>query len=580
MSDSGFVNGSFNDQLNEAGVPPVEGFAFQNQSGLARDFYLVLDAYSPVTVPIDLFFVGAYNVEYLTSAGTVSDPGNGPGALTVGASCAATGAIEPFSGRGPTTDGRVKPDLIGPDGTSSSIYGPANGCVGGFLGTSAATPHVAGAAALVLDAQPGLGPTDVQGILEQRATPAGAAGKDSIWGWGRLALGAANAPTAPTGNLFTGLSPSARLLDTRTANNPLGGGSTRTIQIAGTNGVPADATAVVLSVVAIKPTAAGYLTAFPAGAARPVASSLNFAQGQVISNSVTVGLGPSGAIGLFNYAGTTNVVVDIAGWYGPTATTGLQTVDPIRAVDTRPGKATRITVPGGDIGGTEVLTARLAGNPAIPEVPASAVAVVLNAAVTAPTITGHLTVWPDGVTKPLASNLNFDKGATVANLVVAKTGANGQVKVATNGGKAHVILDIVGYYDATAPGRFVALPTVNRVFDTRTGTGSPRRPANPNQTAHVELTELFGIPGDAMAAVLNVTAIKPVAGGHLRVWGQGPLPTASTLNFTPGAIIGNAALAGLGPSAVLGEGWFGIYVSSPGPTDLVADVSGYFVGGP
>ena len=287
-------------------------------------------------MPIDLFFVGAYNVEYLTAAGTVSDPGNGPGALTVGASCAATGAIEPFSGRGPTTDGRVKPDLIGPDGTSSSIYGPANGCVGGFLGTSAATPHVAGAAALVLDAQPGLGPTDVQGILEQRATPAGAAGKDSIWGWGRLALGAANAPTAPTGNLFTGLSPSARLLDTRTANNPLGGGSTRTIQIAGTNGVPADATAVVLSVVAIKPTAAGYLTAFPAGAARPVASSLNFAQGQVISNSVTVGLGPSGAIGLFNYAGTTNVVVDIAGWYGPTATTGLQTVDPIRAVDTRP----------------------------------------------------------------------------------------------------------------------------------------------------------------------------------------------------------------------------------------------------
>ena len=173
---------------------------------------------------------------------------------------------------------------------------------------------------------------------------------------------------------------------------------------------------------------------------------------------MTVGLGPSGAIGLFNYAGTTNVVVDIAGWYGPTATTGLQTVDPIRAVDTRPGKATRITVPGGDIGGTEVLTARLAGNPAIPEVPASAVAVVLNAAVTAPTITGHLTVWPDGVTKPLASNLNFDKGATVANLVVAKTGTDGQVKVATNGGKAHVILDIVGYYDATAPGRFVALP--------------------------------------------------------------------------------------------------------------------------
>ncbi len=199
-------------------------------------------------------------------------------------------------------------------------------------------------------------------------------------------------------------------------------------------------------------------------------------------------------------------------------------MDPIRAVDTRAGKSTRVAVPGGDIGGNEVLTVKLAGNALIPEVPASAVAVVLNAAVTAPTITGHLTVWPDGLTKPLASNLNFDKGATVANLVVAKTGTDGQVNVATNGGKAHLILDIVGYYDASAPGRFVALPTVNRVVDTRTGTGGPPRQANPNQTTYVELTELYGVPGDAMAAVLNVTAIKPESVGHLRVCGQWSAP--------------------------------------------------------
>ena len=366
VSNAGFVNGSFNDQLNQNLVPPIETFAFQNDAAVARDFYLAVDAYSPVSVPIDIFFVGAYNVEYLTAAGTVSDPGTGPGVLTVGATCAANGVIEPFSSRGPTTDGRVKPDLVGPDGTTSSIYGPASGCLGGFLGTSAATPHVGGAAALVLDADPDLGPTDVQGILERRATPAGVAGKDSTWGWGQLALGAADVPQAPQGDLFTGLSPSRRLLDTRTSATPLVGGSTRQIPIAGTNGVPADATAVVLSVVAVKPTAAGYLTAFPAGAARPVASSLNFAPGQIISNSVTVGLGPNGAIGLFNYAGSTNVVVDIAGWYGPTATTGLATVDPIRAVDTRAGKSTRVAVPGGDIGGNEVLTVELAGNPRHP----------------------------------------------------------------------------------------------------------------------------------------------------------------------------------------------------------------------
>ena len=443
----------------------------------------------------------------------------------------------------------MKPDIVAPDGTDSYTYGPGTNCQDGFLGTSPRRRTWPAPPPSCSTRSPALGPTEVQGVLEQRATAAGVAGKDSVWGWGRLAMGPANAPGAPTGNLFSALSPSARLLDTRTASNPLASGSTRQIAIAGTNGVPANATAVVLSVVAVQPSAAGYLTAFPAGRRARSRSSLNFAKGQVISNSVTVGLGPSGAISLFNYAGSTNVVVDIAGWYGPTATNGLQTVDPIRAVDTRPGKPTRVPVPGGDIGGTEVLNVRLAGNPAIPEVPATAVAVVLNAAVTGPTITGHLTVWPDGVAKPLASNLNFDKAATVANLVVAKTGTGGRVNVATNGGKAHVILDIVGYYDVAAPGRFVALPTVNRVLDTRTGTGGPVRAAAANQTRSVAISELYGVPGDATGVVLNVTAISPQAlSGHLRVWGTGPLPTASTLNFTRGAIIGNAALVGLGPA--------------------------------
>ena len=75
VSNAGFVNGSFNDQLNQNLVPPIETFAFQNDAAVARDFHLAVDAYSPVSVPIDIFFVGAYNVEYLTAAGTVSDPG-------------------------------------------------------------------------------------------------------------------------------------------------------------------------------------------------------------------------------------------------------------------------------------------------------------------------------------------------------------------------------------------------------------------------------------------------------------------------------------------------------------------------
>ena len=571
-----YVDGSFGEQ-SEVSLPPVESLLLSNPSFGPTTYYLLVDAFQPASAAIDLYFSGdVEQIEYHVPAGSVTEPGTSPGAFTVGAACFNADTLEPFSSQGPTIDGRVKPDIIGPDGvdTSAMVIGTCDG----FAGTSVSAAHVAGAAALVLDATPDLGPTEMQNVLEQRATAAGPAGKDNAWGWGRLALGPANAPGAPTGNLFSALSPSARLLDTRTASNPLASGATRQIQIVGTNGVPANADRG-RAERGRGPAHCGWLPhRLPRGAARPVASSLNFAKGQVISNSVTVGLSPSGAISLFNYSGSTHVVVDIAGWYGPTGATGLQTVDPIRAVDTRPGKTTRIAVPGGDIGGTEVLNVRLAGNPAIPEVPATATAVVLNVAVTGPTITGHLTVWPDGVSKPLASNLNFNKGATVANLVVAKTGTDGRVNLATNGGKTHAIIDIVGYYDAAAPGRFVALPTVNRVLDTRTGTGGAKRPASANQARSVAISELYGVPGDATGVVLNVTAIAPQAlTGHLRVWGTGPLPTASTLNFTRGAIIGNAALVGLGPSSALVDGFFGVYNSSNSPTDVVADVSGYFV---
>lgn len=80
-------------------------------------------------------------------------------------------------------------------------------------------------------------------------------------------------------------------------------------------------------------------------------------------------------------------------------------------------------------------------------VPASGVlAVVLNVTVTQPTRGGFLTVFPSGTTRPLASNLNYTAGQTVANLVMATVGADGKVGVYNNSGPSHVILDAAGWY--------------------------------------------------------------------------------------------------------------------------------------
>ena len=117
----------------------------------------------------------------------------------------------------------------------------------------------------------------------------------------------------------------ARVLDTRDGTGgysaPLGAGQTIVATVAGTGGVPAmNATvppsAVVLNVTATDTTGASYLTVWPDGAARPNASDLNWIAGLTVPNLVVVKLGSDGKIQLYNPVGSTNVIIDVVGWYG------------------------------------------------------------------------------------------------------------------------------------------------------------------------------------------------------------------------------------------------------------------------
>jgi hypothetical protein len=125
-------------------------------------------------------------MQYVVESRSLTIPADNANAVSVGAvPWSSPATIEPFSSQGPTEDGRTKPDLVAPDGVSGATYGPS-----GFYGTSAASPHVAGAAALVKQAYPSYSPAQIKSFLEGRAVPLGAAGKDNIYGSGRLNLGA------------------------------------------------------------------------------------------------------------------------------------------------------------------------------------------------------------------------------------------------------------------------------------------------------------------------------------------------------------------------------------------------------
>ncbi|HEY52784.1 MAG TPA: S8 family serine peptidase, partial [Caldilineae bacterium] len=82
--------------------------------------------------------------------------------------------LEPFSSQGPTSDGRMKPNLVAYDGVSTESYGNSNGAPFvsggvGFFGTSAAAPHVAGAAAMIMQHHPAWSDDQVRGFLESSA---------------------------------------------------------------------------------------------------------------------------------------------------------------------------------------------------------------------------------------------------------------------------------------------------------------------------------------------------------------------------------------------------------------------------
>ena len=180
-----------------ASQPPVESVCIPSENSLQPLEVQVIDRTPKAGPPLRLDLHADFSaslgrsLEHFTTAQSLVEPAGAPGAITVGAHCVHDGALESYSSRGPTPDGRIKPDLSGPDGAlaATSPYYLEYDCpYGGFPGTSAAAAHVAGAAALVLSAQPGLDPAGVRTFLEQRAVDAGAGGRDTAFGAGRIRL--------------------------------------------------------------------------------------------------------------------------------------------------------------------------------------------------------------------------------------------------------------------------------------------------------------------------------------------------------------------------------------------------------
>ncbi|HEX7180555.1 MAG TPA: metallophosphoesterase [Thermoanaerobaculia bacterium] len=138
----------------------------------------------------------------------------------------------------------------------------------------------------------------------------GGAFKDSGFGW----CHSAQVPKAADFHTL----PPCRVLDTRQAEGPaLAANTLRTFALAGACGIPADATAVAANVTVMTPSRSGYLKIYPAGAATPGTSTINFRGGGTRANNALLTLGAGGQITVLTSmpSGSTGLVVDVSGYF-------------------------------------------------------------------------------------------------------------------------------------------------------------------------------------------------------------------------------------------------------------------------
>jgi hypothetical protein len=342
-----------------------------------------------------------------------------------------------------------------------------------------------------------------------------------------------------------------RVLDTRTGTGPVGAGQTVALDLSAR--VPANATAVVLNVTAVAPTAATFVTVFPHGQARPVASNLNVVAGDVRPNLVTVALGTGRTVDLYNHAGTVHLLADLAGYYAPGAGALYTATLPSRRLDTRQE--------GGPLGpgGTRVLD--LTG-----AVPAGATAVTLNLTATGATASTFVTAWPAGTTRPTASNVNLNAGGTRPNLVTVALGAGDRLSLYNLAGQVDLVVDVTGFHTPAFGAGFVPL-SPSRVLDTREGHG-PVHAGYP-----VVIEPGTRVPAGTTAVLLNVTGVGATGSTYVSVWSGEDTPgsSASVLNLSAGETAANLAAVALSPSRQVTAHNFW------GSAHVVADLAGAFV---
>jgi hypothetical protein len=372
-----------------------------------------------------------------------------------------------------------------------------------------------------------------------------------------------------------------RVLDTRngtglsgkiTANTPA------TFGVTGTH-VPTNAMAVTGNVTVVNSSNSWALYLGPDPIASPTTSTINFATGQITGNGLTVALSGTGTLSatyMSSAGNTTDLVFDVTGYFLPdmTGATYHAMTPPSRLLDTRVGKGlsskllanTPATFPVAGVSGSGI--------------PSNATAVTANVTVVNPTFSWAVYLGPVATATPTTSTINFNAGEIKGNSLTVQLGAGGTLSatfMSSAGNTTDLVLDVTGYYTADTTGAVFVPIAPARLLDTRVANGLATK-LSANTPATFQVTGRGGIPSSAAAVTGNVTVVNETNSWAVFL-GPDPVasPSTSTINFVTGDIKGNGLTVAPSVTGTLSA----TYMSNAGnTTDLVFDVTGYFVPAP
>jgi hypothetical protein len=221
----------------------------------------------------------------------------------------------------------------------------------------------------------------------------------------------------------------------------------KTLDVAGTHGIPGDAIAITGNLTVVGQTRAGYLAVTQIATASPATSTLNFPLGDVRANGVTVPLDKSGALSIVfkSSGGSTHVILDVTGYYKyDDAGLLFYALTPGRLMDSRP-----IGVLSGITGAFAANTPKTLQTDGHWGVPIGARAITGNLTVVGQTAGGYAVITPTQQVNPPTSTINFPLGDIRANGVAVPLNGSGNIALvykAPGGRSTHLVFDLSGYF--------------------------------------------------------------------------------------------------------------------------------------